>query len=98
MTARLMSSSWLRYFHMMHAYCAARHMDGQNGGIADVSHLQIIMLVNTIFLLSLGFLTLPLYTITVQMGGSLKAQLLSAEIVRNADRIHSLKASMLTYV
>ena len=53
------------------------------------------MLVNTIFLASLGFLTLPLYTITVQMGGDFKAQLLSEEIVQNADRIHSLKASLL---
>ena len=64
--------------------------------MAYCSLLQIIMLVNTIFLASLGFLTLPLYTITVQMGGDFKAQLLSEEIVQNADRIQSLKASMST--
>ena len=50
------------------------------------------MLVNTVFLASLGFLTLPLYTITVQMGGDFKAQLLSKEIVQNSTRARSLKA------
>ena len=55
-------------------------------------HMQIIMVVNTIFLVSLGFYTLPLYTITVQMGGDFKAQLLSEEIVLNAHRLHGQKA------
>lgn len=49
------------------------------------------MVINTIFLASLGFLTLPLYTIAVQMGGTFKPQLLSKEIVDNAIRVHSMK-------
>ena len=54
---------------------------------------QVIMLVNTIFLASLGFLTLPLYTVCVQMGGDYKAHLLSKDVLQGAVRAHSLKAS-----
>lgn len=57
--------------------------------------LQIIMVVNSVFLASLGFLTLPLYSICVQMGGDSKAQLLSAEIVQNASHAPSLKVTAL---
>ena len=45
------------------------------------------------FLANLGFLTLPLYSLCVQMGGDFKAQLLSPEIVHNAMRAHSFKVS-----
>ena len=58
--------------------------------------VQAIMLVNTIFLASLCLLTLPLYSITVQMGGDFKAELLPKDIVDNALRVHSLEVGSLS--
>jgi len=53
--------------------------------------VQAIMVVNTIFLASLSMLTLPLYSITVQMGGDFKAHLLPDDIVQNTIRVQSIK-------
>ena len=49
------------------------------------------MLVNTIFLVSLCLITLPLYSVTVQMGGDYKASLMPKDVIDNAARAHSLQ-------
>lgn len=53
--------------------------------------VQVLMVINTIFLASLSLLTLPLYSITVQMGGDFKANLLPEGVVNNAIRIQGLQ-------
>ena len=49
------------------------------------------MVVNTIYLASLSMLTLPLYSITVQMGGDFKAHLLPSNVVHDALRFRSIQ-------
>lgn len=52
------------------------------------------MVVNTIYLASLSMLTLPLYSITVQMGGDFKAHLLPSVVVHDALRVRSLQVDL----
>lgn len=42
--------------------------------------LQVFTIVNSIYLCSLGLVTLPLYSIAVQMGGDFKPSMLSVDM------------------
>ena len=66
----------------------------QEFSLNKVFMLQIFMIVNCIYLLSIGLVTLPLYSLAVQMGGDFKPDLLaqnpatSASMTSEANFVH----------
>lgn len=58
-----------------------------------ISTMQIIMLINTCFLVSLSFFTLPLFSLCVQMSGSYRPNFLDPKVDATAARMQSMKVS-----